>query len=441
MSEYQPLMSEKGAIATLSYNEIAKRFLTLGVTAFGGPSAHVAMFQQLFCQKLGYFSNDLFAELIALGQCLPGPTSTQTSFAIGIVTKGTLGGLLSGSCFLVFGAIMMTLLGYGSTFLTELKVLGTWENSTAAGLSAVGLGLVAVAAKSLSYKICKTNILIIITMVTAAISTCYSAAWLFPVLIISGGIAHYGAQAAMNRSHSVVESENGVSNEVEKVDKVGPSVPAGILLILGWATILIVSTILVNTWEYSTKNAAFYWFQVFFYTGSLVYGGGPVVLPILMTELCNNHQWITHGEFLTGLGVVQAMPGPMFNISAYLGAVIAHNAGHNFLVGSIACWLGMFVPGVVLIFGVFPFWHKVRKVQAYKYILPGLNAAAVGLICASVFSMYDELHKRSAFPKVSSSIALVGAVLVDGVGLPAPFAVGIGGCLGVLAWSVGAAVQ
>jgi chromate transporter len=151
--------------------------------------------------------------------------------------------------------------------------------------------------------------------------------------------------------------------------------------------------------------------------------------------------WITEEQFFAGLAMVQAMPGPLFNLSAYIGAVAARRAGVNVIAGIACAWLGLFGPGVMLIFAVLPFWGKFRKWDVYKRALPGLNAAAVGLVVAAVFNIVFKVRALSPFPDASVCIGLICTFCAHVIKLPvgrwtlaqAPMVIILGGLLGLFA--------
>lgn len=192
----------------------------------------------------------------------------------------------------------------------------------------------------------------------------------------------------------------------------------------------------------------FQWWEVFYRTGSIIYGGGQVVLPMLYTDLvkqdCNSQgvcidsadSWVTSTQFYAGLGMQQALPGPLFNFSAYLGTIMAINHGYVFIVGALLAWLGLFAPGILLIFGMLPFWSRFRNWAIYNRALPGLNAAGIGLIVTSVFSLTLGAYKQSPFGKTSICIGILGFTAVDQLKLSEPLVVISGGLLGVIAWAL-----
>jgi chromate transporter len=173
------------------------------------------------------------------------------------------------------------------------------------------------------------------------------------------------------------------------------------------------------------------------------------VLPMLLGDLVKQNcddsippictddperSWVTTTQFYAGLALVQAMPGPLFNFSAYLGAIIAINAGYFWVTGAAVAWLGLFGPGVTLMFAVLPFWQRFRTWQTYRRALPGMNAASVGLILASVFRMTFDVHGISTFPTASLCIGLLAFVAVDGLSIFEPFVVVAGIGAGIASW-------
>lgn len=435
--------------------DIFQQFILLGWTAFGGPSAHIALFQKIFIEKLNWMSAALFMELFALSQCLPGPTSTQVSFAIGVVKKGIFGGLLSGMLFQYPGLIMMALIGWGANSVD-------WQHGAlkgfASALGAVGVALIAGSAYTLSVKTCPDRETRVLNLISTVVAYMYSSWWIFPALIVFGGIV------------TLIRDRNKPVNEApgkEGIESLGVGKPAGALLLIGWIAILIaVITVRNAGYPYEGAGRGLHWFESFYRTGSIIYGGGQVVLPLLLEEVvkyqtaCTTsggvqvckvmpdydfygnfsdprvRSWITEEQFLAGLGIVQAMPGPLFNLAAYLGALIAARAGVNIVAGVCAAWFGLFSPGIIIIFGSLPYWAVFRKFPIYRRALPGMNAAAVGLIVTAVFSLYDKLRSTSPFPDTAVAIGLLGFAAVEIFKWPAPAAIVAGGVLGIIGWAL-----
>lgn len=291
------------------------------------------------------------------------------------------------------------------------------------------------------------------------------------------------------------------------VESLGLGRIAGGLVIGTWLAVLIAVLVLART-VYKDSDNPLSWFEVFYRIGSIIYGGGQVVLPMLQGDLVqkgpngkdaidtwvtteqffageqvwgqplklsrnvcgyrlqeihmlpvNNHMGSQHASAVVmqvcqlasthilfvqehahavlhaaGLGVVQAMPGPLFNFSTYLGCIIAIRNGYTFILGAVLAWFGLFSPGVMLMFGTLPFWKKFRTWQLYRRGLPGMNAVGVGLILASVFNMTISVYNISPFKTSSLCIALFAFCAVDELNLFEPFVVLGGGVLGILAW-------
>jgi len=441
-----------GGQVKASYKEIFTTMSILGWTGFGGPAAHVGLFKKAFVERLNWMSETVFLELFALGQCLPGPTSTQLSFSVGITKKGIPGGLMSGMLFQYPGLLMMSLLGAFAKW--ALDDPADWVRGISAGLAAVGVALVAGAAKGLCEKICGTKPLAGLCVLSAVVAYLYRSAWIFPLLILVGGLV----TLYLKRNDDVALKEVD-----ESVDHYGVGPKGGAFLILLWAVLLVLFIVLRDNVDYYeadgsiSAHAAVHWFEAFYRTGSIIFGGGQVVLPLLLHEVvsfnevctvnaegnkvCEDVQdptrsWVTEEEFFAGLGIVQAMPGPLFNLSAYLGAVMAIRAGHSAMEGIAACWLGLFGPGILLIYGVLPFWGRFRSLPVYRRMLPGLNASAVGLVVAAVFQMFVKVRSISEFPNASVAIGIIGYSAVEQYKLQAPLAVVGGGVLGLIAWAL-----
>ncbi|KAL3680672.1 hypothetical protein R1sor_023628 [Riccia sorocarpa] len=426
-------------IVEVGYSDIAKQFSLLGWTAFGGPSAHIALFEKRLVEKLHWMSTDIYAELFALGQCMPGPTSTQVSFAIGTIKKGVTGGLLSGILFQYPGAIIMCCIGVFAA--KQLEHPRGALNGMVSGVSAIGVALVASAAKSMASKLCKGPLLATICTLATIVAYYWPKAYTFPCLIIAGGLITLFW--AVYRKEPLPD----VKIRDQSVRSHGFTMPAGGVLLLSWIIVLVVSIVLVNVLSHAPDPLR--WWEVFYRIGSIIFGGGQVVLPMLyegvVQRTCDSNNvcvdkpdtWVTSKQFYAGLGIVQALPGPLFNFSSYLGAIMALNGGYVFIVGAILAWFGLFLPGIMLIFGIMPFWGHFRKWKVYRRALPGFNAAGVGLIITSVFSLTFGVLEQTDFLKASLCLGILGFTAVDQLKWFEPFVVVAGGVLGICAWAVG----
>ncbi|QDZ24088.1 chromate transport protein [Chloropicon primus] len=426
-----------GIYAQVSYLTIMRDFFALGWLSFGGPVAHIATFEQVFVQRKAWMSSYVFTEFLALGQCITGPTACQLSFAIGVVKKGVRGGLLSGSMFLLPGFLLLSIIGAtsGEAFLKPSPLM----QALVAGLTSVAIALVAGAAKALGSKICDDKITICICAVSAATALYWKGSFVMPLVMGVGGVVTIAAYR--NKPPEVPgKSEEGGINSL------GLGTKGGGILLGVWVAVLVALLVLKFMEKGNQTYPPLSWFSTFYMAGSLIFGGAPVLIPLLLDKMtapgtCADSQddcrpWMTEDQFYAGLAAAQSMPGPMFNFSAYLGAVIAMNAGFGSFFGTLVCWVGLLAPGIMLIFSVLPFWGKFRTVPLYKRALPGINSAAVGLIVTAVFKMTFQAHENSPFPQASSAIGVLAFTAVSYLKLPAPLAVIAGGCLGMIAHAV-----
>jgi len=220
------------------------------------------------------------------------------------------------------------------------------------------------------------------------------AMWIFPVLILSGGVFTFVYRGPLEESASAAPaaSDSGIEH-------------FGVGRLLGGALVALVMLVFVASFVLSgvldyTGNEQLHWFAAFWRTGTIIWGGGQVVLPLLENEVVSTG-WVESSVFFAGLALAQAMPGPLFNFAAFLGAAAGRRAMGTVAGGIGAagvCWVGLFGPGVILIFGILPFWGAFRSNAVYRRALPGLNAAAVGLLCASLVQMAAGVRENNTKP-------------------------------------------
>jgi len=468
-----------GGYVDVGFGGIFRNFALLGWTAFGGPAAHIGFFQKQFVEQMRWMSAAVFAELLALCQCLPGPSSTQMSFAIGTFKRGVLGGLLSGVLFQYPGLIILTILGYYADDWAGADVLAKYPGLAGfvSGLSAAGVALVATAAINLGNKLCKDTDTKFIAAVACIVSTYYVTGWIFPLLLLLGGLMTYFKRGPLPASST------GDDSKKSGVSYFGVNRYVGGVLVAAWLVVLVVGIALRQATDYADYKEL-HWFESFYRTGAIIWGGGQVVLPLLQHEVVHYEScctddaaclttyeaglcsaavtsspqcgalpdlvrctyvdmaktWVTEDQFFAGLGLAQAMPGPLFNLAAFLGSAVGG------VGGAAICWLGLFGPGVMLIFGVLPFWGAFRQNALYKRMLPGLNASAVGLIFAAVISMATNARAASKSPTWSTCVAVLAFYVSHFVKLPAgmwskikaPMIVVAGGGVGAIGGALGA---
>ena len=408
-----PLAGEAGPGASLGRRlaEVGWAFLPFGWIAFGGPQAHIALLQERFVARRRWLDEQRFVELLGLGQGLPGPTSTQMVVAVGAARAGPLGGLLALFLFLLPAATIMALAGLGMTYFLADGDRPAWLD----GIQPATVALVAVAAWRLGQVVVNTRLTMGLMLLGAAVTILVSQPWVFPATLALGGLVSAVALRG-RRNEAGREPGDGVP-----LDNLGISRVAGVLLLLLFFGLLagLIGARLVFDWP------ALQLLESFYRTGSLIFGGGQVVLPMLLTEVVDTG-WVTEQQFLDGFALMLALPGPMFSFSAYLGAV----AGG--VPGLLLALVGLFLPGVLVIYAVLPFWERVRRYPWAQIVLVGVNATAIGLVVGVVFLLWE----RTTPGPAGAVIALLafGAVLF--YRLPAPLVI-VGA--GVLGWLSGLA--
>ena len=302
---------QEAPLVKASYRDIFWSFVLMGWTAFGGPAAHIGIFQKVFVETKRWMSMTVFNELLSLGQCMPGPTSTQVSFAIGVVQKGIPGGLMSGMLFQYPGLLMMSLAGAGAAEI--LVNPDDWLRGLSAGLSAAGVALVVSAAVDLARGQCKDQVTSALCLLSAVVAYYYQSNWIFPVLIVVGGLTTL---------YTKRKDDVALPDRKETIHHLGLSKVSGGILIATWLAIWIAVASVVNTTDYA-GNQELHWFEAFYRTGSIIFGGGQVVLPLLLKDVvqyedvcasyvngaCESYvtvpradSWITEEQFFAGLG-------------------------------------------------------------------------------------------------------------------------------------------
>jgi chromate transporter len=332
----------------------------LGLTSFGGPIAHIGYFRDEYVTRRRWIDERSYAELVALCQFLPGPASSKLGMAIGITRAGLPGGLASWFGFTLPSALALVLFAYGS------QVFAATDAGWLHGLEVVAVAVVALAvwgmARTLAPDRARASIAIGSALVVLSWPT--AAAQVLPIIV--GGLIGWrflkSAGAPPNLDlHVPISRTLGA---------------AAWVLFFG----LLVGLPLLRQLFPSQALAVF---DSFYRVGSLVFGGGHVVLPLLYTEVVTTG-WVTNAEFVAGYGAAQAVPGPLFTFSAYLGAVMEPEP--NGVAGAALALVAIFLPALLLTVGALPFWEVVRAFPAYQAALRGINAAVVGILLAALYN-------------------------------------------------------
>jgi len=383
-------------------------FLRLGLTSFGGPIAHIGYFRDAFVARRRWLSEQAYADLVALCQFLPGPASSQTGFAIGLMHAGYLGGLAAWIGFTLPSAMLMLLFAAGVGSLGGVLGRGMLH-----GLKLVAVAIVAQAVWGMARALCPDRERASIAAV-AALLVLFSASSVVQIAaILLGGVAGLflcrdappltGGHVAMPVSRT-----------------------AGIVALVAFFVLLLAALLLPGR----LSLRGFDLFAAFYRSGALVFGGGHVVLPLLR-EAFVAPGWVSDDAFLAGYGAAQAVPGPLFTFAAYLGAV--SNLDPNGIAGAVLGLIGIFLPGILVLIGMLPFWDAFRMRLEAQAAMRGVNAAVVGILGAA---LYNPVWTSSVKAPSDLAIALVGFVLLVAWRAP-PLVVVVVSALGGLALAKG----
>jgi chromate transporter len=330
--------------------EVLRAFLVLGLTSFGGPVAHLGYFRRAFVDRLKWLDEAEYAGIVGLCQFLPGPASSQTGFCIGLQRAGWLGGLAAWVGFTLPSAlIMFGFAAYGSLFHAALA------QRALHGLQLAAVAVVAQAVWVMAKGLCPDWPRRALAVV--ALGVMYLAPGTAGQMAVLLGGAFAGLVLCKPPAANANEPEMVLSRR------------AGAVCLVLFFVLLAVAFVPFGQ-HLAALAAAFY------RTGALVFGGGHVVLPLLHDAIVTPG-WVPQPQFLAGYGLAQAMPGPLFTVASYLGAVSFGGSG---LAGASAALAGIFLPGLLLAAGVLPLWHQLRRNAALAAALMGVNAAVVGLL-------------------------------------------------------------
>ena len=341
--------------------EVFRAFLRLGFTSFGGPVAHIGYFRTEFVERRRWLREGNYADIVALCQFLPGPASSQVGVSLGMLRAGLPGALAAWCGFTLPSAIVLILFAYG---VGEFADLG--HSAWLGGLKAVAVAVVAQAVWAMSLKLCpdrqRKTLAVIAAILVLAIPSSLGQVAVIALGAVYGWFFVAGAQQSENESVGV---RLGRRTAVASL-----CIFAVLLAALPWLAL--------HSGSHALDLAA-----RFYRSGSLVFGGGHVVLPLLQDSVVPPG-WIGNDAFLAGYGAAQAVPGPLFTFSAYLGAAMAPQP-HGW-PGGLICLLAIYLPPFLLLVGVLPFWDDLRKVRGVQAALGGVNAAVVGLLLAALYT-------------------------------------------------------
>ncbi|MDE2287619.1 MAG: chromate efflux transporter [Burkholderiales bacterium] len=357
-------------------------FLRLGLTSFGGPVAHLGYFRNEFVTRRRWLGERSYADLVALCQFLPGPASSQVGMALGLSRGGFRGALAAWTGFTLPSAILLCLFALG---------MSTWGSAVPAsvlhGLKVVAVAVVAQAVWGMARNLCTGTARVTMAAIAACVVLSWPTAW---------------AQVAVIAVAAAVGMRLFKPSEAPAHDPLPIAVArrTGFALLTVFFALLIGLPVALALWP-SQPLALF---NAFYRAGALVFGGGHVVLPLLQTAVVPTG-WVSNETFLAGYGAAQAVPGPLFTFSAFLGASM--HAAPNGWAGAALCLVAIFAPSFLLVAGALPFWERLRHSLHTQAAFAGVNAAVVGLLLAA---LYHPVWTSAIHGPMDFALALVALV-------------------------------
>jgi chromate transporter len=365
-------------------------FLRLGLTSFGGPIAHLGYFRAEFVNRRKWLTNEAYADIVALSQFVPGPASSQTGFALGVLRGGPAGGIAAWAGFTLPSALLMLLAAYGLHYAGSAMAQGVIH-----GLKLLAVAVVAQAVWSMGRTLCPDRQRAGFAFAVAAVLIAVPGGLLQLAAIILGAmLGYFLLRGAGQPPTAPLGTKTGHK--------------AALAAIFGFFLLLACLPIAAAISGNGTVELA----QAFYRAGALVFGGGHVVLPLLQ-EAVVQPGWVPAGDFLAGYGAAQALPGPLFTFAAFLGAKASVGPGGP--IGALVAVIAIFLPGLLLVYGALPFWDRLRAKSRARGALDGVNAAVAGILGAA---LYQPVWTSSVLGPVDAALALLGFAALAVAKLP-----------------------
>lgn len=387
------------SVRTVRYYVFLRDILALSLTAFGGPQAFLAMLLERMVKRRAYISEEELWELNALCNMLPGPSSTQLISAIGFRVGGANLAYLS----LLVWILPATLIMISAAVLIDFLQENTpGALNFARFIQPMAIGFIIFAAQKTIGKMIKTTEAMILMLLSAFVSFFYSSPYIFPGLLILGGLS------------TSIKYKTQPKTEIDKK------------LVIRWSNFYLWGGVLILAAIAGgiTKFQPILLFENFYRNGSLIFGGGQVLVPYLYTEFVDFKQFLSSEEFLTGYAISQGIPGPTFSISSYVGALSMREFGlTGFLMGGLIAAAGIFLPGIFLIFFVIRFWDQLKLYRPVRAALEGINAVSCGMLIAAAYLLFEPMEANILnicmvlgtygllqFSKISSPAIIAGGI-------------------------------
>jgi chromate transporter len=391
--------------------EVFRVFLKLGVTSFGGPVAHLGYFRSELVVRRGWLDEAGYGDLVALCQFLPGPASSQVGFSLGVLRGGgLLGGLAAWFAFTMPSALLLLGFAFWASAFSNPAAQGFLH-----GLKLVAVAVVAQAVWGMTRSLTPDRTRAGIALACLVVVEIFFGAAGQVAAIALGALAGLGFCRAGLTSTTVLP-------------KFPVSRRRGVCALGLFALLFLAPPLLAVR-----GHQGFALFDAFYRAGALVFGGGHVVLPLLNAAVVTSG-WVTNAAFMAGYGVAQAVPGPLFTFAAYLGAVSA--VAPSGIAGGVIALVAIFLPGLLLVYGLLPFWDTLRARPMAQAAMRGANAAVVGILAAA---LYNPVWTSAVLSRGDFTLALAGFVLLTVWQAPPWLVVGLLGGAGALAGILGLA--
>ncbi len=389
-------------VRNIRYLIYLKDIFILSLTTFGGATAHFAFFLDHLVYKRGYLTEKELIEMNALCQMLPGPSSTQILTGLATKIGGAPFAFLTLFVWAIPGVALMTGFGVLMSNIDE-KELSTHFLTF---VQPIAVGFVAAAAYRLVRKVIHTKTSVILLIFAAIVTVWINSPYLFPVLILIGGF---------------ITAFKYKSQEIEEKEKIKIRWTALII----WISVLTLIAII----GLFTQSLPIRLLENFYRNGSLIFGGGQVLIPFLYTEFVDFKDYLSSSEFLSGFAIAQAIPGPTFSFASYIGALSMREYGvWGEILGGFLAAVGIFVPGTLMMIFLIRFWDQLKKFRIIKASLEGITAVSSGMVVAAIFLLFEPV--QNTMLNFSLIIGTVAILLFTKI--PAPYVVLIGLLAGFL---------
>jgi len=363
------------------------------LSAFGGPETHFSVMMDHLVIKKKYISKTELIEMVSLCNMLPGPTSTQLIISIGHKLGGPRLALPAMLIWALPSLFIMSALSFMYLFLDQAN----FSDEALRFIAPMAVGFILIAAMRMGKTVITSRMTAILFILSGLSTYFIRTPWSLPLALLLGGAVSV-----------LVSGEKGLWHRVSVKP---PWAYLAVFLTIGIASFFVAS---------SVENRIIDLFDSFYRFGYLVFGGGQVVVPLMYGNLVDTHQYMTGQEFMAGYGLSQGIPGPMFSFSGYAGGLAARGEGIGFqILGAATAGFAIFLPGILLIFFVYPIWESLKTIKGIQISLLGINAVAGGMVAGMAFL----LLKMNGFTVLNITVTLIAAALVLWGKIPTPIIV------------------